>query len=33
VHHDDAAEHLYTVTKKQMPLVVNYFAATAGGAQ
>lgn len=33
VHHDDAAEHLYTVTKKRVQLVVDYFAATAGGAQ
>ena len=31
--HGDAAEHCYTVTKKRLPLVVNYFAATAGGAR
>ena len=33
VHHGEAAEHLYTVTKKRVPLVAKYFAATAGGAQ
>jgi hypothetical protein len=33
VHHDDAAEHLYTVTKKFAPLVANLLAVTAGDAQ
>jgi predicted RNA-binding Zn-ribbon protein involved in translation (DUF1610 family) len=33
VRHGDAAEHLYTVTEKRVPLVANYFAVTAGGAQ
>lgn len=29
VHHDDAAEYLYTVTKKQVSLVEKYFSELA----
>jgi len=32
VRHDDAAEHLYTVTRKMAPLVANLLVVTVGGA-
>jgi hypothetical protein len=33
VHHGEAAEHCYTVTRRRVPLVRNLFAVIAGGAR